>query len=206
MRRSTNRMARWTTRRPWPVGRRRGVSDMLAVILAVAITVALAAILYVLISSLTHSSSGAAPLGSEFAWGSPYNDTSTPSNGCGSTAHYCYHIEMVATASSVNLAQMTLALRTPMGLTAGWPTSVTAVGGSITVVSPVTGTAVATYWPLNTTWQIVKPFNGIIGSGFVLLINCGGAAEGANQGLWGLALVAIGTNGYSGIVISQQFT
>ena len=185
-------------------GRRRGVSDMVAVIPAVAITVVLAAVLYVLILSLTHTTGGTAPLGSEFAWGSPSNDTSAASPGCG-TGHYCYHIEMVVTGRSVTLQQFTLAFQTRAGSPVGWPTSLTATGGTITVISPVTGMAVAQYWPLNSTWQVLPPFTGALGSGFSLVIYCGGAAEGANQGLWGLELVAVGTSGYSGTVSTQVF-
>jgi len=185
-------------------GRRRGVSDMVAVILALAITVILAAVLYIVIINLSHTS-GSAPLGSEFAWGAPSNDTSTAASACSAGGHYCYHVEMVVTGRSVNVDQFLLALQTPTGTPVGWPTSVTATGGTITVISPTTGSVVAQYWPLNGSWQILSPFTGVLGNGFSLVIFCGGAAEGANQGLWGLELVAVGTNGYSGTVPSALF-
>lgn len=174
-------------------------------ILIVAITVVLAAVLYFLVSTLTHTA-GTAPLGTEFAWGAPSNDTSTATNGCTGSGHYCYHVEMVVTGNSVNVIQFTLALQTPTGTPVGWPTSLTATGGTIGVISPTTGSLIARYWPLNSTWQLVSPFKGVLGSGDSLVIYCGGAAEGANEGLWGLELVAIGTNGYSGTVPSPQFS
>jgi FlaG/FlaF family flagellin (archaellin) len=178
---------------------------MVAVILAVAITVVLAAVLYVLILSLTHTG-GTVPLGSEFAWGTPSNDTSAPSSGCTAAGHYCYDVELVVTGGSVRVNQFTLALQTPTGTPVGWPTSVTATGGTVTLISPTTALAVAQYWPLNSTWQLVAPFTGVLGSGFSLVIYCGGAAEGASQGLWGLELVAVGTGGYSGTVPSPVFS
>ena len=185
-------------------GGRRAVSDIVAVILVVAITVVLAAVLYYLVSSITHTV-GTAPLGTEFAWGSPANDTSTGANGCGSSGHYCYHIDIEVTGSSVNLDQFTLALQALSGVPVGWPTSVTAAGGTIGVIGPNIESTVALYWPLNSTWQLVSPFKGVLGAGYSLVIYCGGAAETSNQGLWGLELVAVGTNGYSGTVSSPVF-
>lgn len=199
-----NRTRHPTPRGPWIRGPRRGVSDVLAAIMAVAITVILAAVLYLLIASLIHTT-GTAALGSELTWGDPSNDTSTGGNGCTAAGHYCYHIEMVVTGRSVNVDQLTLALQTPAGMPVSWPTSVTGTGGAITVISPTTALTVARYWPLNSSWQIVSPFTGVLGSGFSLVIYCGGAAEGANQGLLGLEVVAVGSNGYSGTVPSAQF-
>ena len=54
--------------RSWRKGRKRAVSPIIATILLVAITVVLAAVLYVLISGLTHGT-GSAPIGSAFAAG-----------------------------------------------------------------------------------------------------------------------------------------
>ena len=54
--------------RSWRKGRKRAVSPIIATILLVAITVVLAAVLYVLISGLTHGT-GTAPVGSAFAAG-----------------------------------------------------------------------------------------------------------------------------------------
>ena len=65
-----------------PRPRRRGVSDIVAVILAVAVTVVLAAVLYVLITGFTHGP-GTSPIGSGFAAGSPISATcAAASGGC----------------------------------------------------------------------------------------------------------------------------
>lgn len=57
-----------TNKRSWRKARKRAVSPIIATILLVAITVVLAAVLYVLISGLTHGP-GNAPIGSAFAAG-----------------------------------------------------------------------------------------------------------------------------------------
>jgi flagellin-like protein len=60
--------------RSWRKARKRAVSPIIATILLVAITVVLAAVLYVLISTLTHGP-GATPIGSAFAAGNPRSGT-----------------------------------------------------------------------------------------------------------------------------------
>jgi FlaG/FlaF family flagellin (archaellin) len=185
--------------------RTRAVSDMVATLLIVAITIVLAAVLYVAISSWTNST-GSAPLGSEFAWGSPANVTSTTTDGCAGTTHYCYSIDMVVTGTDVPLARISLYLQTTTNIPVGWPTSVTATGGTLELIAPGSGSMAGRYWPLNSTWQTVSPFSGVVTSGYTLVIYCGGAAEGAHQGLAGLEIVAVGSSGYSGTVTSGAFS
>ncbi len=60
--------------RSWRKARKRAVSPIIATILLVAITVVLAAVLYVLISGLTHGP-GNTPIGSAFAIGAPISGT-----------------------------------------------------------------------------------------------------------------------------------
>jgi archaeal type IV pilus assembly protein PilA len=60
--------------RSWRKARKRAVSPIIATILLVAITVVLAAVLYVLISTLTHGP-GATPIGSAFAAGNVRSGT-----------------------------------------------------------------------------------------------------------------------------------
>lgn len=57
--------------RSWRKARKRGVSPIIATILLVAITVVLAAVLYVLISGLTGGGVGTKPIGSAFTAGAP---------------------------------------------------------------------------------------------------------------------------------------
>ena len=52
--------------RSWRKARKRGVSPIIATILLVAITVVLAAVLYVLISGLTGGGVGSKPIGTAF--------------------------------------------------------------------------------------------------------------------------------------------
>ncbi|MCI4325257.1 MAG: type IV pilin [Thermoplasmata archaeon] len=84
-------MQMWTeSQRRWRKNGRRGVSPIIATILLVAITVVLAAVLYILISGLTKGP-GNTPLGTALAMGSPlagangtaftYTLSITPSSG-----------------------------------------------------------------------------------------------------------------------------
>ena len=57
--------------RSWRKARKRGVSPIIATILLVAITVVLAAVLYVLISGLTGGGVGSKPIGTAFNAGNP---------------------------------------------------------------------------------------------------------------------------------------
>lgn len=57
--------------RSWRKARKRAVSPIIATILLVAITVVLAAVLYVLISGLTSGGVGSKPIGSAFSAGNP---------------------------------------------------------------------------------------------------------------------------------------
>ncbi len=65
-----------------PARRRKAVSDIVATILAVAVTVVLAAVLYVLVSGLSHAP-GTTPIGSAFAVGAPRAGSCTAAGpGC----------------------------------------------------------------------------------------------------------------------------
>jgi flagellin-like protein len=70
-----------TNKRSWRKARQRAVSPIIATILLVAITVVLAAVLYVLISGLTHGP-GNTPIGTAFAAGNPTSGT-TPAADTG---------------------------------------------------------------------------------------------------------------------------
>ncbi len=126
--------------RSWRKARKRGVSPIIATILLVAITVVLAAVLYVLISGLTHGT-GTAPLGTNFSWGQPVNATGTSPTGCGSASgHYCYTIEIAGAGGGVSTSNFQLALRNSLGSTVAWPTGV-----SVYLISPTVATYVASY-------------------------------------------------------------
>jgi flagellin-like protein len=198
--------------RSWRKARKRAVSPIIATILLVAITVVLAAVLYVLISGLTHGT-GAAPLGTNFNWGSPENTSGQASLGCtGATSTYCYSIEII---SSVTTSNFVLAVHSGTGATLAWPgsqtgTKVTAV--TVSLISPTASTIQATYTPSTSAWALENGFSGSVGSGFTLVMQftytTGGAgpASGVGAGMFGDEIVAIGTSGYSGSVPSNAFS
>jgi len=185
--------------RSWRKGRKRGVSPIIATILLVAITVVLAAVLYVLISGLTHGT-GSAPLGTNFSWGTPYNTTGVASTGCGgATTYYCYSIEIAGAGGGVSTSNFQLALRNSVGATVAWPTVT-----SIDLISPSVVAPVATYSTATNAWTLVAPFTGGIGGGFTIVVQT--TTVGSGHGIFGEQMVAIGINGYSGTVPSGSFS
>ena len=199
--RGRQRSRRW---RGAPV---RAVEPMVATILLVAITVVLAAVLYVLVSGLSYGTK-TAPLGSTFSWGNPFNASGVPTADCGSpetTTFYCYTIEIAAACSGLTTSNLQLSLRNIVGGTIGWPGSVTSAGGSISLESTTSATPVATYSIASSSWTLLGGFAGSIGEGYSVVIYCGGHAEGGGEGLLDDLLVAVGTNGYSGTVQSNAF-
>jgi hypothetical protein len=188
---------------------------MVATILIVMVTVVLAAVLYILVAGLSHSA-GSAPLGSAFTWGSPENATGVQTYGCAAVTHYCYRIDIAWTANALHMTNFGLGLTTPSATPVGWPASIAAAGGTprVCLVSLAVSRrqdarwlkAVANYWVSNGSWQPLPNFNGVISSGYSIVIYGGGAAEGGGQGLAGLEIIAIGANGYSGTVSSNAFS
>jgi flagellin-like protein len=196
--------------RSWRKGRKRAVSPIIATILLVAITVVLAAVLYVLISGLTHGT-GSAPLGTNFSWGSPVNVTGVATTGCGtpSTAHnFCYSIEIAG--SSVSTSNFILALRNTAGGTIAWPVTVAAgyaatpTASQISLISPTASAPQSGYSTSTSGWTPNGAFSGSVTGGFSIVIYLQGSAT-VNAGLLGYELVAIGASGYSGSVPSNAF-
>jgi flagellin-like protein len=193
--------------RSWRKARKRGVSPIIATILLVAITVVLAAVLYVLISGLTHGT-GSAPLGTNFSWGQPDNVTGstiqTPSGTaltCTATVTFCYSIEIAGVGGGLTTSSITLALRSASGSTVAWP------GAAVVyLVSPTVTKAVATYTISTSSWAntALTGFTGTLAGGFSIVISTG--AVTAAGGLYGESIVAIGGNGYSGSVPSNAFS
>ncbi len=199
--------------RSWRKARKRAVSPIIATILLVAITVVLAAVLYVLISGLTHGPSSA-PLGTNFSWGVPTNATSNSgaTTGCGTTgtAHaFCYSLEVAG--SSVTTSNIVLSLRNSANAPVAWPVASTGLGVStpavtqIALISPTVSTPVAYYTTSTSGWTALGGFSGSISGGFYVVIYVVGTAT-VNGGLLGDELVAIGASGYSGSVPSNAFS
>jgi len=184
--------------RTWRKARKRGVSPIIATILLVAITVVLAAVLYVLISGLTHGT-GSAPLGTNFAWGTPVNASGTTPTGCAvATGHYCYTVEVLPNGG-LTTSNIQFSLRNSLGSTIGFPT-----GALLYLTSPSTAGILATYTPSSTSWALAAGFNGVIPNGGGIAIYTTGV--GAANGMLGDQIVAIGVSGYSGTVPSASFS
>jgi archaeal type IV pilus assembly protein PilA len=85
--------------RSWRKARKRAVSPIIATILLVAITVVLAAVLYVLISGLTHGP-GSTPIGSAFSAGNPVSSNSYGSSAAASTCPASAALTAASTTAS----------------------------------------------------------------------------------------------------------
>ncbi len=130
-------------KRSWRKARKRGVSPIIATILLVAITVVLAAVLYVLISGLTRGP-GNTPIGTAFHFGAAtLEESASATDGCAAT-HYCYIIQ-IASVSGVSTSDLQFGMTTVSGASTGftevslWAPAATAA--SSTWTSPGTGPA-----------------------------------------------------------------
>jgi flagellin-like protein len=135
--------------RSWRKARKRAVSPIIATILLVAITVVLAAVLYVLISGLTHGP-GNTPIGSAFAAGNPtpsQNGGAAASSTCaaGTTtvtgaikaADYIY--TLTVESSTVTMSSVLLQVKTATGAFAATATGFYVVNIAGNVAACVTG-------------------------------------------------------------------
>jgi len=218
--------------RSWRKARKRAVSPIIATILLVAITVVLAAVLYVLISGLTHGV-GSAPLA--WGWGSVTNATgaATSTTGCIKlstvaadsltfTPAYCY-TAVLSPGSGITTSNVLLSLRSAAsGATISWPAATFAVS----ILSPTLPGIIATYCATSTasnlwlhgatatatcsasgTWATATAWPGSFQAGMtvVVAIATGGGA-GTTGGLLGIEIEAVGQSGYSGTQASTPFS
>jgi archaeal type IV pilus assembly protein PilA len=176
----------------WRKKSKRGVSPIIATILLVAITVVLAAVLYVLISGLTKGP-GNAPLGSAFAFGPASNvsvASGTAPTGC-TAAKECYSLEVSSATSGLNPASMTFSARTATGGTlsiSGWTITLVSAAGTSQVTWSGAGTCVSGTGSCSTAMS----------AGETLVFSTGAALASLN----GDTLVAVGTGSFSGEVTS----
>ena len=172
--------------RGWRKARKRGVSPIIATILLVAITVVLAAVLYVLISGLTSGGANQVPIGTTFAFGagSASQVTVAPSGAtvCPGTitAGTCYTIAIGTAGGSATTGNIHFNV-----LKNGAGTSFTGVN-----VLSETGALLGTY-KTGTGWTVVGSWNGALNSTQSLVI-------GNTASLSGSQLVAIGVGAVSG--------
>jgi flagellin-like protein len=187
--------------RRWRSARGRGVSPIIATILLVAITVVLAAVLYVLISSLTHGSSQST-LGSAFGAGMarpPLVESTAGSPGCAPT-HFCYVLSVASAGTGVSASSMNLIVKTGTGTT-----YVTGAAGGFTVYNIVTAAIVCTAvvgagTPMSeTTWAAGPGGTAMtqLSSQMTIVVDLGATTAPTGTGL---ELSAIGIGSYSGTV------
>ena len=190
--------------RSWRKARKRAVSPIIATILLVAITVVLAAVLYVLISGLTHGP-GSTPIGSAFTAGNPISSKcptgdTYATNGC-LAADYIY--TLTVESSTVTMASVLFEVKN----SAGGIVSATTGGFSVMTIAGVVAaqSTNAAALAMTTTFQTYSATAGAcngatcsssspLTSIYTIVIDMGTASP---SGL-GYTFVAIGTGSYSG--------
>jgi len=165
------------------------------------------------------------PLGTDFAWGVPVNATGGSGvPGCtldvpaGFTTEYCYTIEIAGASPDLSTSEVSLLLRGSSGATVPWPSPPAAI---VSLLGPVTNGILAGYCPAadspgpqgtpsctaSNSWALSPGFGGDFESGDTLVIAiAGGQSSGSTGGLFGTSLVAVGQNGVSGTVTSDEFS
>jgi len=164
--------------RRWRKKSKRGVSPIIATILLVAITVVLAAVLYILISGLTKGP-GNTPLGTALAVASA-NEGQKGTN-------FWYNFSIESASGGLTLSNLAFQFQT-------------ASGGIVTLTAPtisaigLTGTTVGTYTVASGTWAtggstlvsnqqqlIFQTTSNLVGQGDVLVVLGSGSFSGSIQ-------------------------
>ena len=174
--------------RSWRRSRKKGVSPIIATILLVAITVVLAAVLYVLISGLTKGP-GNTPLGSAFAYGPASNVTAASAPAGCAASKECYSLEIASAGSGLTANGLSFSARTATGAaqsTAGWTFTLVSIAGTATTA----------------TWSAANTCSGLactttLASGMTIVLNTGGTAS-----LQGDVILAVGQGSFAGTVAS----
>jgi len=174
-------MNMWTkSQRRWRKSNKRGVSPIIATILLVAITVVLAAVLYILISGLTKGP-GNTPLGTALALGTP----SESQGGAGNTHFYNFSVQ--SAGGGIQLSNMQFQVQTAAGtvVTSAGTWSVTAIG--------VSGASAGVYSFTTNSWTSGGTTVMNSGQQLVLLTPTATSLSGDN-------LIVVGTGSYSGTI------
>jgi flagellin-like protein len=177
--------------RRWRKKGKRGVSPIIATILLVAITVVLAAVLYILISGLTKGP-GNTPIGTALAIGTFTEATS----GTGAGQHWYYNATVQSASGGMTWGNMIFQIQTPSGsiVTTG-PTTISTTNAALSC-------NIATYTFSSATW-------GAPAAGACAGVTTGGgglAVSGAQLQLTstvtlqqlGYKVVAVGQGSFSG--------
>ncbi len=194
--------------RSWRKARKRAVSPIIATILLVAITVVLAAVLYVLISGLTHGP-GNTPIGSAFAIGAPISGTCTALQV---TAKVCetagdqiftFSIEQ----STITLGSVEFEVKGPSG-------TALAAGGFAGgfAIQTITGVSVAQYSVATTVALAMTGTWTVFGAGYststpIATTMSFVVDSGTTPALWtpgqGNTVIGLGIGSYSGTTSAQ---
>jgi archaeal type IV pilus assembly protein PilA len=173
----------WTERaRSWRNKGKRAVSPIIATILLVAITVVLAAVLYILISGLTKGP-GNTPLGTAFGWGSVSKFTGTGKQYC-TTGHLCYSVAIASASSGIQSGSLQFQVKTASGTIVVGPSSVN--------LENINGQGIGIYTVATNAWDNSTVS---ITTTMTFVLDSGGASA-----LTGNVLIALGTGSYSGQV------
>jgi len=163
--------------RNWRRKRNRGVSPIIATILLVAITVVLAAVLYILISGLTKGP-GNTPLGSTLAV-SPPKEASKATNNW-------YNFTVQSAGGALILNNLNFQVQTSSGgivpATGSWTFSVLGISGAV----------VGTYTPSTGVWASGGTVSCVSGQSFVL--------NAVSSPLSGDVLIISGSGSYQGSI------
>ncbi len=148
----------WTEKaRSWRKNKKRAVSPIIATILLVAITVVLAAVLYILISGLT-TGPGNKPLGTAFNVGTPQNigvASGTAQTG-GTAGDNCYTMAIAEASGGISANDLQVQIKTPTGTYVAVTTiSVLSISGTVLSTSTTAGAAWTSNSPLSSTQSIV---------------------------------------------------
>jgi flagellin-like protein len=176
--------------RRWRQKGARGVSPIIATILLVAITVVLAAVLYILISGLTKGP-GNTPLGTALAVGAVQEATS----GTGAGQHWYYNTSVQSASGGMTWSNMIFQVQTAAGAGATGPTT-------LTTTNAAGSCNVATYTFSTATWAApaANVCAGVTTGGGALVV--GGAQmqmiSTTNLNNAGNNLIAVGQGSFSG--------
>jgi flagellin-like protein len=187
--------------RSWRKARKRAVSPIIATILLVAITVVLAAVLYVLISGLTHGP-GSTPIGSAFAVGNPTETTCTAAQV---TAHQCATsgdelVTFTIEQSTITMGSVLFEVKAPAG------TAYANAGAGQIAIMPLTGTTPVGYFAVpagglaqTSSFTFTGTFSSStpISTTYSLTIDMGTLATAWTPGA-GNYVIGLGVGSYSG--------
>ncbi|MHB8351980.1 MAG: archaellin/type IV pilin N-terminal domain-containing protein [Thermoplasmata archaeon] len=163
------------------------MSPIIATILLVAITVVLAAVLYILISGLTKGP-GNTPLGTAFNTGTPQNigvaTAGTAAAGC-TAGDNCYQMAIAEASGGVTTTDLQIQIKTPTGAFVGVTT--------ITVLS-ISGTPISHSANAGSTWNASTPLD----TTQTIVVDVTAPAFGTS--ISGDTLVFLGVGSFSGQV------